>query len=522
MKYASLFALIILLTCQLKAQPNTSVKLSPEMKEPSSTTIKDFIGSDENAYYVLRTSVRKSISEDMAGGTNQDLALESYDHNLKLIKMADLEAVVNGDKASVNHIVWLNGDIIATITQDDKKADQVKLYYQLVDKKTLLLKGSPQLLSAVSYDKNSDVRFAYDVARDKNSMVIAISKPDEKKTKESYKLIVYDAGMKKKWEKEVTLPYESKLFDKEDVLLDNQGNIYLRGRLYDEVAKEKRNGTVNYTYKILAYRDNGTSSKEYDLSFPNEFITDLGFNITDDGKLAVAGFYSDKGTDSFKGIVFMLVDPVTGEATKKGKKEFDPKFLTLFDRKSLKKNDAELLRYDLDNIIVRSDGGAVMLAEQYWVNVVTSTTTDASGRMSTRTTYYYHYHDIIAVNVNPDLSISWATKIPKRQSTANDYGYYSSYAYAVAGDKIEIIYNDNPDNLTITDPAKVADYSGVKKSVAVQVQISPDGKWKKTLLFSNKEQGEILRPKICEQSSANEMFLYAEKGKDYVVGKLTF
>ena len=72
------------------------------------------------------------------------------------------------------------------------------------------------------------------------------------------------------------------------------------------------------------------------------------------------------------------------------------------------------------------------------------------------------------------------------------------------------------------DPAKVADYSGVKKSVAVQVQISPDGKWKKTLLFSNKEQGEILRPKICEQSSANEMFLYAEKGKDYVVGKLTF
>jgi hypothetical protein len=56
----------------------------------------------------------------------------------------------------------------------------------------------------------------------------------------------------------------------------------------------------------------------------------------------------------------------------------------------------------------------------------------------------------------------------------------------------------------------------------VKVEITSDGKWTKDLLFKSKEQGEILRPKICEQSESDEMFLYAEKGKDYVIGKLTF
>lgn len=41
----------------------------------------------------------------------------------------------------------------------------------------------------------------------------------------------------------------------------------------------------------------------------------------------------------------------------------------------------------------------------------------------------------------------------------------------------------------------------------------------KSLLFSNKIQGEILRPKICEQVSVNHFFLYGEKGKNYIVGR---
>jgi hypothetical protein len=168
------------------------------------------------------------------------------------------------------------------------------------------------------------------------------------------------------------------------------------------VAKEKRKGGANYSYKVIAYRDGGTTQKEYDVALDKNFITDLGFNITDEGLLAVAGFLFSGRNNQHQGIVFLLADPAKGEIIKKGNKEFDAKFLSLFDKKTLVKKDKEeeLWKYDLDNIVIRSDGGALMLAEQFWIHETTSTSTNSSGQMVVRTHYYYHYHDIIAVNIN--------------------------------------------------------------------------------------------------------------------------
>jgi len=81
------------------------------------------------------------------------------------------------------------------------------------------------------------------------------------------------------WNKDITLPYDSKLFVNEGLLLDNAGNIYIRGRIYNEVVKEKKKGAPNYSYKILAYRDEGKSFKEYSVNLKDKFITDLGFNV---------------------------------------------------------------------------------------------------------------------------------------------------------------------------------------------------------------------------------------------------
>lgn len=74
---------------------------------------------------------------------------------------------------------------------------------------------------------------------------------------------------------------------------------------------------ANYSYKILAFRDSGKVAKEYDIVVANQFITDIGFNITNDDKLAVAGFYSAQGTYSIKGISFTLINAASGSVINK-------------------------------------------------------------------------------------------------------------------------------------------------------------------------------------------------------------
>ena len=57
------------------------------MKEPSNSTIIDFLGEDNNAYYVLRQKAK--TFGGFSGGSGY--ILESYDKNFKLLKIADIE-----------------------------------------------------------------------------------------------------------------------------------------------------------------------------------------------------------------------------------------------------------------------------------------------------------------------------------------------------------------------------------------------------------------------------------------------
>lgn len=489
--------------------------LSDEMKEPSNSTIDDFLGEDDNFYYLLRY---KGAGGFYGMGSKSEFIVESYDKEMHFKMRGELQPKVNGDDAELDKVIFIGGQLYVFYVDNDKKTNTSKLYYQPIDKKTLAIKGTQKMLITIPYESRRTMgSFLYDISRSKNMLAIAGITGNEKSVKQKYKVIVMNSLLEKQWEQEITLPYESKLFSEDKAKVDEKGNLYVLGRLYQGKVAEKRGGDPNYTYKILSYREQGTVKKEYSLSLKENFITDLGFGITDDDHIVCGGFYSEKGTFSIKGTYFMLIDASTQEVIKQGTKAFEPDFLELFMSEGKAEKGKELYEYDLDNLIPRSDGGALLLAEQYFIETHTYTST-VNGVTTTRTVNYYNYNSIIAINVNPDMSIQWATKIPKLQVTT-DGGYYSSYEYAVTGDKIYLVFNDHPDNVLVTDPKKIKNFNG-KSSVATVVTLTADGKWKKSLLFSNKEEGVILRPKVCEQISEHQFFLYAEKGKNYVIGKV--
>src|SRR5258706_15573030 len=104
MKHYLLASLFLFLNANVKAQSkNGNLTLSAEMKEPSNSTITDFLGEDDNAYYVLRVKVK---AFGAFGGGNGYI-LESYDKNFKLLKIADIEPEIQGDKAILDHIAWI-------------------------------------------------------------------------------------------------------------------------------------------------------------------------------------------------------------------------------------------------------------------------------------------------------------------------------------------------------------------------------------------------------------------------------
>jgi hypothetical protein len=239
--------------------------------------------------------------------------------------------------------------------------------------------------------------------------------------------------------------------------------------------------------------------------------------INDKNDIVCGGFYSNVGTFSINGSYFLTVSGVNGEIISKSFKEFDLKFITQnmtereankAKKKEEKGKDVELFEYDLDNIILRDDGGAILVGEQFYVEIYTYTT-----QYGTTTSYHYNYNDIIVININPEGQIEWAKKIPKEQESVNDGGTYSSYAMSVFGDKLFFIFNDNPKNLSNTGDGKLKNYNPNRESIVVMVAMDGEGQFKKEALYKMKRSDILIRPKLSSQISDDEMIVFGKKGK---------
>ncbi len=528
-----IFLLLLMAVCShfLIAQPRpkeVDITWGEKYRASKKTTLSDVVGYDGTGIYAI-----KHISKGFYG-LNSYLALEHYDNDMNQTRSVEIELKHNRDELSFEFMLQYNGRLYLFSSFKDQKEKQNFLYVQPINTHSLQQEGAPRLIAKISYEgekKKNSGSFDYALSADSTKMLIFYNLPHNKKEKERFGLHVFDQGMKEIWNKEITLPYEEELFDVERCKIDNAGNVHLLGMIYSEKRKVRRKGEVNYKYQVLSYRENGNSLTEYPVEIPDMFLTDMQIAITHHQDIICAGFYSEKGKHSIKGSYFVKVDGKTKAIKQKSIKEFSADFITQHmserkaektKRKIEKGKDVEMYEYALDELVIREDGGVILVGEQYYVNVVTFTSPGPNGIMNTRTTTYYNYNDIIVVNINPTGEIEWAQKIPKLQMTREDGGFFSSYSMAVVHDKMFFVFNDNPKNLSPKAGKSHNFVPGRKESTVVLVALDRDGNQKKSPLFMSGDAAVVIRPKVCEQISENELVVFGQRKKNQRFAKIQF
>jgi hypothetical protein len=536
----------------VRSAPN--VKWSNDLEEPSNTNIKKIVATEGGGFYAFRERQGGAFSN----GTAKPI-IEYYNASMKLVRSKELDLDVKGKSRFVKDVVMLDRRLWILSYFYNEKHEKTYLFAQEISKSTLNL--SKDLVKIAEQDqKNNEKEDVFTVAmsRDSSKLVVFNRQPNANKQQE-FSLAVFNSEFTELWSKDAKLPYSRKNFGIEDYQVDNQGNVYLLGIIYTEgSARLERRGKATYQYDIVAYRrdDSTTDSHEYKVDMKDRFVSDLSFKIADDGDLICAGFYSDKGAKSVKGACFFKINPKTHDQTSISSRPFDFQFMTanlsekskerakIATAKGDKEDEPELFDYSIDKLITRSDGGVIMIAEQYfiderlrynnnygyggWGNTAFyspySSYYDPYGnnRYNNRQPdYYFNYNDIIVVNIQPDGEIAWSARIPKRQVSVNDFGQYSSYGMSIVADKLYFIYNDDPKNL---DPRakKIATETPDKYSVVTIAEVDRNGAVKRSPLFQNKENGVVVRPKLSKQVGRREMAIYGESGRRYKFGVLSF
>ncbi|MCD6069366.1 MAG: hypothetical protein K0S33_4192 [Bacteroidetes bacterium] len=508
-KFLLLFILAAIST-GLGAQ-TVNLTWGPEMSRPKKTDISGLIGADKTSFYCLRTS--------MALFSRGDMALEKYNKtNMELEYVKDFELPkVNGKDLSFGAVYILQGKMLVFAFRYDKDQDKNIAYVQKVNTSDGAMIGTPKEIDYIAATKRRNSgSFDFVLSEDSSKILLLHNEPFEKYSKEKFSYKVFDANANEIWSAALELPYTDKAFTISNYRVDNDGNVFMLASIEKEKADRERK-KPRYRYELISYLYKTKSVKETEISIEDKFITDVAFRINEKGNIVIGGFYSNKTSYGLAGTFFLSMDRESRKVLSSGYKDFSTEFLGEFMSARRAEKHKELYNYSIDYLVTKSDGGVYMIGEQYYMYTVT-TTDPKTG--ATHTTYHYYYNDIIVVSVNPDASIAWVKKVPKLQHTTNDNGYYSSYSMDVVGDKLYLIYNDNPKNL-LADATKVK--NGItKKMVTVLATVDSKGTLERNVMFVAKEAKIFTRPKIALQLGPKESLFYAIKKKKYKFGRINY
>jgi hypothetical protein len=504
------------------AQTNLAkVKWGEEFKMGRGTRLNSVIGYDSKGIIALESKY------SFLGGLKYHLL--RFDENFNIDKAVELDMSEGRNDKTLELPLMLGSNLALFSSFVNEKHKKRYYFVQSIDKKTLALKRDIRKIAEVDYSgkfKSNTGSMRYAVSRDSSKVLLYFNHPYRKGDPETFGFTVIDKDLNELWTRDVTLPYNDELFEVKGQKIDNQGNIYVFGKLYKDRVRDRVNGKANYTYQVFTYSKDSKNPVQYPVELDDRFITDMQIAILDNLDVVCAGFYSERSTYGIKGAYYLTIDGMDKKIKSKNFKEFPLDFLTqntsrYQERRILRKvengDGYELANYDLDKLIVRGDGGCVLIGEQYYVT--TQTYYNYASR-SSQTVYYYNYNDIIVVNINPNGEIAWAEKVPKQQTSVNDGGYFLSYTMATVRDKLFFIFNDDARNIGNPGDGRLRTYSGYRTEIAL-ASVDRQGKKAKGLLTTDDLDVRIV-PKSSRQSGKNEVILFGQRGKTQQFGRVTF
>lgn len=515
-----LLLIISLFAANLNAQ-QAEAEWGTPFKQTRWGGFDEVLGETSDGFFVTRKKI--------TGLTTYDLYIEKYSKENFALEFSTAvytekmysESSKKNRHMEVNGTLMLNENIVVFISEYDNKEDTYTSYAQKVNLNGELDGGLITLDVYKTPEKSLRGRYEFAASPDKKHVILYHKRPFKIYNDEKFKIKKFTEELQPVWEKDFVFPYKDKDFNLTKIAVMNDGHVYMMARVFleNEEAREKKNNKeATYYYKLLSFADTDTLQedklKETDISISKKWITDVAFTIRND-EIICAGFYADKKDMAVNGMFFLRIERSTGKIRAQDTEEFSKAFLAEFLGDKKAERGIGLRDFELHDLILNNDGSVVLVAEQSFIKSVC--TTDSRG--FTRCQDYYYYNDILVVSINSKGEIEWNARIPKRQMDTQQ-GYYLSYAMAVKGEKLYFLYNENPKNLTVTDP-RLLKFVNIPKSVAVLAEVNSKGEVSRDALFSAKELNKVyMRPKICRQINASEMIIFAINGKNNMWGKL--
>ncbi len=274
-------------------------------------------------------------------------------------------------------------------------------------------------------------------ARSPNGKYFVMATDDIKKNLNSYTIRVYNSRTLDIVYKQSYREDAERFYEPNDLMVGNDTNVYVLGKLFKEGKRQKRDGDANYEFVLNEISKRSVRDLFIDLG-EDEHIQSL-IITTIDNELHVIGFYSEKNIGRIKGGCNFLIDTETlSVKNRKLLKLPQEIYDDLYGyRKAKRKMDKEFSQFYIDYVLTDGQGNTYILAEEFYVtSQYVSNGLNGGGYWN----YIYHYDDVLIIKFNAEGNLDWGRSIFKR-STAPSYNAF------VKNGELHVILNSGK-NLT--------------------------------------------------------------------------
>lgn len=494
LKFSFLFLSALLL---INSSFSQQAYWSAPIKSEKNLNYLKIIGSIGDQFYLLQSNYPFESTQSKMSMKNQRYSLSCYSENMALNWTKQLQ--VPGTGARILDIQIINEKLLIAYSEISK-TNFMHFYVQHFSESGNLegLAIRVDSINARVVENSSNPRLL--VSKNEELLALAYRLVATEDSHQKFRVAILSDSSLQTSQAEIVINIGEQFFNPVDIALSDSGDIHLLGFCN---LSEKKSIQPGDTYlQLYSYWENVNNTTNTDIRFADKLLTDAGLVIDNlNNTIAVAGFYSDRSLYSTAG-VFLFTKKWGSESVGELKSApFSENFLKKFIGEK-KESDRELINYSIDRILLRKDGGVVLVAESY------SSTSRSYYDYFTQSLIshtYYHYGNIISLSLNTDGNFLWSNVLTKDQNSTDDGGSLSSYCSLIYNAKMYFVYNK---------------YIEAKSSVMVG-SVTSKGEQNTAVLFNELDKITLI-PKAGKQVEQNVLLLPAYKDKQLCLLKIIF
>ena len=450
-------------------------------------------------------NIRNDFAYDILGQVEDNIILyrnkgmdhyiNVYDKNLRFKK--EKELLFEKKKVKMHYIV--PRDSFFNIVYSYKVRDTIHYKLNEYDQNALL---TDSLTIEKVVDKDIPKHYRYVTSEDKSKSVLFA----HEKGKILYMKIIDNNLKQKIWEAEVELKNINLRKDFRKVIVTNDGMV-----LYLFEQDNSRFRREDHLLTLLGFQNGGIVLTS--LINLNDVVScdlEMAYNNTS-GNIVIAGLSSEKNVNAATDYYF--INKHINQYVGFEKVDFmtlDQNFIReVYGKK--KNKEKELKDFSVNNLLLRQDGGFLMVCEmsrEYQrrtaFNSVSRSSRDYSPGNRGWTDHYNE--DIVMISVHPDGKEHWKNILYKKQFSQDDNAAFSSFFMFQTPSRLKVIYNDE-----IKNNNTVSEYV-----------LNPLGQHERNSLLSTDYQNLRLRFRDAIQLSNYQILVPSEKSYNLRLVKIEY